>query len=274
MSRKRITQALPFLLPLRVAQRKAFFYAGMRLDGKAYAKTILGQRLPHRLFSADNGLYNKNTGFDMVYQENKVYNLKLAAKTLDGLLIRPGETFSLWKSMRRADSRAPYKDGLNVINGRLCATYGGGLCQISNLLFWVFLHSPLTVVERHTHKVKDFPTMRSAEPEGVDATIREGWLDLKLKNETDAAFQIGISFSDEYVTGSLYTDRALPFQYEIRGDELAYFREGSRVFQKTSIYRREVEPDTREVLSERLLYQNVCEIGYSLPDGTEIAEIG
>ncbi len=100
MSRKRLTQIFPFLLPLRVAQRKAFFYAGMRLDDHAYAKTLHDELLPHKLFSTDSELYNPNTGFDMIYQENKVFNLKLAAKTLHGLLIKPGETFSFWQTVR------------------------------------------------------------------------------------------------------------------------------------------------------------------------------
>ena len=272
MSRKRITQALPFLLPLRVAQRKAFFYMGMQLDGHAYTKTILDGLLPYKLFSADNGLYNTSTGFDMIYQENKVFNLKLAAKTLNGLLIKPGETFSLCKTMRNADRHTSYKYGLNVINGKLCTSYGGGLCQMSNLLFWVFLHSPLTIVERHTHDVKDFPTMRDAEPEGVDATISEGWLDLKVKNETDITFQICLAFDDVNITGSLFTDKAMPVVYEVEGKDLSYFRESGKVYQKISIYRHETAIDTREILSESLLYENICKIGYRLPDETKIFE--
>jgi vancomycin resistance protein VanW len=269
-----MTQIFPFLLPLRVAQRKAFFYTGMRLDGHAYAKTLHDALLPHKLFSADNGLYNANTGFDMTYQENKVFNLKLAAKTLNGLLIKPGETFSFWKTVRHADKDTPYKDGLTVTNGILGTAPSGGLCQMSNLLFWVFLNSPLTIVERHTHKVKDFPTMRDAEPEGVDATINEGWLDLKVKNETDLVFQIGIAFDSANITGSLFTDKAMPVVYEIEGKDLSYFRKNGKVYQKISIYRREIACDTREVLSESLLYENLCEIDYQLPEGTKILDQG
>lgn len=272
MSRKRLTQLLPFLLPLRVAQRKAFFYTSMRLDGHAYAKTLQDELLPYELFSAANGLYNANTGFDMIYQENKVFNLKLAAKTLHSLLIQPGETFSFWQTVRHADKDTPYKDGLTVTNGKLGTAQSGGLCQMSNVLFWVFLHSPLTVVERHTHKAKDFPTMRDSEPEGVDATISEGWLDLKVKNETDITFQIGIAFDSMNITGSLFTDRAMPLSYEIEGKDLSYFRKSGNVYQKVSIYRREVAFDTREILSESLLYENLCEIDYELPEGTIILD--
>ena len=272
LKRKRITQVFPFLLPLRVAQRKALFYTGMRLDGHAYAKTIRDELLPYKLFSAANGLYNTNTVFDMVYQENKVFNLKIAAKTLHGLLIKPGETFSFWQTVRHADKDTPYKEGLTVTNGKLDTTLGGGLCQMSNLLFWVFLNSPLTIVERHTHKVKDFPTMRNTEPEGVDATITEGWLDLKVKNETDITLQIGLAFDSATITGSLFTDKAIPFLYEIEGKDLSYFRKNGKVYQKISVYRRETAFDTREVISENLLYENLCEIDYQLPEGTEVVD--
>jgi vancomycin resistance protein VanW len=274
LKRKPITQVFPFLLPLRVAQRKALFYAGMRFDGHTYAKTMHDEVLPYKLFSADNGLYNTNTGFDMIYQENKVFNLKLAAKTLNGLLIKPGETFSFWHTVRHADKDTPYKDGLTVTFGELGTTSGGGLCQMSNLLFWVFLHSPLAIVERHTHREKDFPTMRDAEPEGVDATINEGWLDLKVKNESDITFQIGIAFDSANITGCLFIDKAMPFIYEIEGKDLSYFRKNGQVYQKISIYRREIAVDTREVLSESLLYENLCAISYQLPEGTEVVDQG
>ncbi len=64
--------------------------------------------------------------------------------------------------------------------------------------------------------------MRDAEPEGVDATISEGWLDLKVKNETDITFQISLSFDNANITGSLFTDKAMPFIYEIEGNDLSY----------------------------------------------------
>ncbi len=93
---------------------------------------------------------------------------------------------------------------LNKPNAIVIASKGGGLCQMSNLLFWVFLHSPMTIVERHTHDIKDFPTARDGEPEGVDATVSEGWRDLKVKNDTDKTFQIGIVFDAENIYAALF----------------------------------------------------------------------
>lgn len=267
-----ITQTFPFLLPIRLAQRKAFFYAGMRLDGRAYAKTQHPEMLPHKLFSASNGLYNANMGFDMTLQGNKVFNSKLAARTLHGLLIRPGETFSFWQVVRSADRHTPYRAGSVVRNGKLCVAYGGGLCQLSNLLFWVLLHSPLVIVERQTHKVKDFPTLRNTEPEGVDATITEGWIDLKMRNDTTTTFQIAIDFDSENIFVSLFTDNATPTIHEIEGRDLVYFRAGEKLYQEITILRREIFADTREILSEEHLYTNLCRIGYPLPEGTKIID--
>ncbi len=204
MKRKRITQIFPWLIPLRTWQRKFFFYLGMKLDRNRYTSCVQENLLPAEVFSSRCPLYNKETGFDMVYQENKVHNLKLAAAAIDRMLIRPGETFSFSLATRHADRREPYRDGLTVINGRLTTAPGGGMCQLSNLLFWVFLHSPLTIVERHGHGSKDFPEPPSDAPMGVDATLAEGWKDLKVRNDTDHTFQIHIAFDPEQISGQLY----------------------------------------------------------------------
>lgn len=138
-------------------QRLFCFYTGMRLDRNQYAEAKFEILLPYQLFETSCPLYNQETGFDMVYQENKVFNLKLAAATLDRVVIRSNETFFFWKLVWYADRNIPYKDGLTVIDGKLTTAPGGGMCQMSNLLFWMFLHTPLTVVERHGHDIKDFP---------------------------------------------------------------------------------------------------------------------
>jgi len=82
MKKKRITQLFPFLLPIRRTQRKIIFYATMRFDLNRYAKTKAPELLPFCIYETKSKLLNENTCLDMRYQENKVFNLKLAAKTL------------------------------------------------------------------------------------------------------------------------------------------------------------------------------------------------
>lgn len=192
MPRKRLTQMFPFLLPLRKWQRKKLFYLKMRFDKNQYAKDIKTDIMPHTIFETSSLMLNRSNGFDMKFQMNKVHNLKLVANTLNHLVIRPNETFSFWQLIRYADRHQPYKDGLNLVDGKIVGSYGGGLCQLSNMLFWMFLHTPMTIIERHGHAVESFPSTTEDLPCGTDATINEGWLDLKVKNDTDSSFQIAM----------------------------------------------------------------------------------
>lgn len=264
MNRKRLTQRFPGLTPLRQAQRKACFYLGMRLDGRRYAGQT-GEALPLTVFSQTVPLYNRETGFPMVYQENKVFNLRLAAKKLDGLLIRPGETFSFFRAVWGADREEPYRDGLIVVNGELTTAPGGGLCQLSNLLFWLFLNSPLTIVERSGHREKDFPDLGD-QPAGVDATVVEGWVDLKVRNDTRETFQIAVSFEAETMTGALRVDRETGVEYRVENRGLRYLHRGGAVVEEVDILRREICRATGELLGERVLYHNSCRIGYPLAE--------
>lgn len=274
MPRKRITQLFPWLLPLRIKQRLFCFYAGMRLDGNRYAAVRSEALLPYQLFETSCPVYNRETGFDMTYQENKVFNLKLAAATLDRVVIRPRETFSFWKLVRYADRDTPYRDGLEVIDGKLTAAPGGGLCQMSNLLFWMFLHTPLTVAERHGHAVKNFPEPPSDATMGVDATVSEGWLDLKVRNETEDSFQISLAFDEEHIIGRLLTDRDTGQFYEVVDGKPLYYRKNGKVFEEVDVNQRTISSATGTCVSAKLLYRNKCEIGYPLPEGTEIIEKG
>lgn len=274
MPRKRVTQIFPWLLPLRIKQRLFCFYTGMLLDRNRYAAVKSEAPLAYPLFETSCPLYNRETGFDMVYQENKVFNLKLAAVALNQVVIRSNETFSFWRLVRHADRDIPYKDGLTVINGRLTTAPGGGMCQMSNLLFWMFLHAPLTVVERYGHGVKEFPEPPSDAPMGVDATVSEGWLDLKVKNETEASFQISIAFEEDRIVGRLLTDRDTGQHYEVINGKPQYYRKNNKIFEEVDVNQKTISRATGTCVSEKLLYRNKCEIGYPLPEGTDIVEKG
>lgn len=272
MGRKRLTQLFPWLLPLRKKQRIFCFYMNMKFDRNHYAMEQSDILLPYQLFTSSCPMYNRETGFDMVYQDNKVFNLTLAAKTLNKLVIRPGETFSFWKTVRYADKDTPYKDGLVVSNGTLQTLPGGGLCQMSNLLFWIFLHTPLTIVERHGHKIKDFPEPPSDAPIGVDATVSEGWLDLKVKNDTACTFQIAISFYSDNICGSILTDIEPTIDYQIANGRTFYYRDNGKIFEEVDVIQNLVSIKSKECTSTKMLYRNRCEIGYQLPEETIVNE--
>lgn len=63
-------------------------------------------------------------------------------------VLRPGEVFSYWKLIGKPARRKGYLDGMVLKSGAFHAGCGGGLCQLSNLIFWMTIHTPLTVTER------------------------------------------------------------------------------------------------------------------------------
>ena len=109
---------------------------------------------------------------------------------------------------------------------------------------------------------------------GVDATVSEGWLDLKVKNETEISFQISISFDEDHITGRLLTDQNNGQFYEVVNGEPLYCRRNNKVFEEVDIKQRTILTATKACVSEKLLYRNKCEIGYPLPDGTDVIEKG
>lgn len=78
-------------------------------------------------------------------------SLALAAPHNDGILIRPGETFSFWRLVGEPSSRRGYQMGAAIVGDHPEAGIGGGLCQPTNLLHWMALHSPLTLEEHRSH---------------------------------------------------------------------------------------------------------------------------
>lgn len=208
MGRIRLTQIFPCLLPLRKKQKIFCYYIGMRLDHNRYSETRSDTMLANPLFYADWPLYNYETGYELIYQENKAYNCRLAAKVLDKVIIAPGETFSFWNAVRDANREVPYKNGYTLSDGKLQLLPGGGLCQMSSFLYWLFLHTPLTVTEQHTHGI-DLHRNTPGIPQGIDAAVAEGRLDLKVKNNTAYTFQIQISVDKYHMRGKVLSDAKL-----------------------------------------------------------------
>lgn len=269
MARKRLTQIFPFLLPLRVWQKNLFFRITCYFDKNIYAKKV-GDLLPYECSSTKTLMINDHSGYDILYQKNKVDNLKLVSKTLNKILIYPGETFSFCLLIQRVKKYGKYKDGLVLIDGKIVAKKGGGICQISNLLYYLFLMSPLTIIERHGHQVKSLPNNESDALEGVDATIHSGWLDLKVRNDTKDIYQIVIDFDSDYMYGCLLTNKLPHIDYEIINSNLKYFSKNDKIYESVSVVRVTRDIKTHEIVKSENLYDEVVQVTYKLPNNIVI----
>ena len=116
---------------------------------------------------------------------NRNTNLKLAAKAINGKLIRPGETFSYNQTLGERTEKKGYKPAGAYMAGKTVETVGGGICQVSSTLYYACLKADLQIVERTAHGYTV-----SYMPYGMDATVSWGSLDYKFKNNTDYPIRI------------------------------------------------------------------------------------
>ncbi len=132
---------------------------------------------------------------------NKVANIRLAAAKITPLVIRPGAVLSFWKAVGQPDARHGFLPGRNIRNGVLTTDYGGGLCQLSGLLYYLALQSGLRVIERHNHSMDIYTDAERFTPLGSDATVVYGYKDLIIQNNLSADIQFCITVTADTLTG-------------------------------------------------------------------------
>jgi vancomycin resistance protein YoaR len=112
--------------------------------------------------------------------KNRRHNIKTGADTLNGILIKPDEEFSLVKTLGEIDASSGYLTELVIKGNKTTPEYGGGLCQIGTTMFRGALASglPITMRRNHSYRVSYY------EPAGTDATIYSPLPDLRFKNDT------------------------------------------------------------------------------------------
>lgn len=233
----------------------------------------LNEYLKYEICKSKTLMINENSGHDIIYQKNKVENLKIANQTMNHILIYPNETFSFYYLVRNSRKYGSYKDGLILVDGKIVAKKGGGICHLSNLLYYLFLMSPLTVVERHGHKIKSFPNPDKSSLEGIDATISSGWLDLKVKNETNNIYQIDISFDENYMYGKILSDKESTIDYKIVNGNLNYIKENNKIYECVEVIRIEIDKKTKKEIKKEKLYDEKVLIKYELPSDVKVEEM-
>lgn len=111
---------------------------------------------------------------------SRIHNIKIGSAKYNGEILKPGETFSFNSILGEVDEQSGYQPELVIKKGELTYEYGGGLCQVSTTLFRAAIMAGLPILERMPHS---FP-VRYYDPQGFDATIYPGVVDLKFKNDT------------------------------------------------------------------------------------------
>ncbi|MFH1366863.1 MAG: VanW family protein [Patescibacteria group bacterium] len=112
--------------------------------------------------------------------KNRRHNIAVGAAALHGLLVKPGEEFSLVKALGKIEASTGYLQELVIKGNKTVPEYGGGLCQIGTTAFRLALNAGLPILERKPHSYR----VSYYEPAGTDATIYDPKPDLRFKNDT------------------------------------------------------------------------------------------
>lgn len=260
---------------LRLRLGKAYYaarrYALWRSPRYRWARERRRDSLPYLQASHKTPLLRHLRGEDMELQRNKVVNLRLAVEKLDGVLLRPGETLSYWRLIGKPSARRGYLPGMVLFLGRIGSDVGGGLCQLSNLIFWMTLHTDLTVVERYRHSHDVFPDAHRSQPFGTGATCAYPHRDLMLRNDTQETYQLRLRVGEKNLEGEWLATAPPLHRFEIqerdaRMDQAAW---GGYV-RHNAIWRRVFDRDGN-FLEDQPLFTNDAIMMYSplLPEVEE-----
>jgi vancomycin resistance protein VanW len=263
----------PALYALSVWQKRTL----RKLEWHFGENTFASQRanpLEFRLYKHSSKLIRGGcVGVELELQRGKVQNLKAAIPRLTNLVVKPGETFSFCKTVGQPTRERGFTEGMELSHGVARAGVGGGLCQLSNLIHWLVLHSPLTVVERHHHSFDPFPDDGRVLPFGSGATVFFNYRDFRFRNDTPYPIQLRLWLTEKLVEGELRCSAQSEYSYSVFERAHRFVRQDGKLFRSNELW-REVRRKTNDapLVKTEKLFSNFAEVKYQPVPGTPIEE--
>ena len=231
------------------------------------ANTFQLEKLPFKIFSHKSLMRRKLRKVPLAVEEAKVSNLKISVPKVNGILIKPGETFSFWNLVGRCTPQDGYEKGLVVaIDGELEYGTGGGMCQFSNLIHWIVLHTPLDIIEKHHHEQVDmFPDSHRNVPFGCGTSIVYNYFDYRFKNNTNSTYQLLVYLDDEYLYGDLYCSEEQSLNYKVQLNNEKFVEEKNTIYRCGEIYQYCFD-EKNKLLQKKLIKKNHARVTYDVSD--------
>ncbi|MEL4359266.1 MULTISPECIES: VanW family protein [unclassified Luteococcus] len=267
-----LSERHPWLYPVAVRAHQTRRWLRWQVGAEKWAHERETEPLPVRIKLHKSLLLRQLGESEMWLQHNKVTNLRLACQQTNGLLIRPGESFSFNKVVGNCTRKRGFVEGMRLSNGKARPGVGGGICQLANLLHWMFLHSDLTIVERSEHSFDPFPDNGRVLPWGVGCSIVYNYVDLVVRNDTDATFQLLTTVGERYLEGELRCDQERPHSYRVHARNEEFLTKGGEFFRRNEIWRDVIDRRTGNRTGDQLVKRNCAQVMY-LPEGVDIIQL-
>lgn len=230
----------------------------------SFAREHREDPLPYLVYEHNSLIRRKLGNVDLQLQENKAVNLSISAPKVNGIVIKPGETFSFWKLVGDCTRRKGYLEGLTISGNAPGRGIGGGMCQFTNLIHWLVLHTPLTVTEHHHHDRFDlFPDFGRVVPFGTGTSIFYNYLDYRVRNDTPDTWQLIVYTTEEYLHGEIRCDHFQENKYHIQTEGEYFSREADgNIYRNGEVYRNCVRKKDGITLSRELVRTNHAKVMY------------
>jgi len=137
------------------------------------------------------------------------------------------------------------------------------MCQFTNLIHWMILHSPLDICEHHHHNQIDlFPDYGRQVPFGTGTSIMYNYLDYQFMNNTKQQFQLITYITDEYLCGELRCEHELDISYHISEENCFFSKENSKYYRNNEIYRMTNNKKTGNIIKRECIIKNKSKVMY------------
>ena len=218
-------------------KRRLFWIFG----GIKFARKGQGE-LEYAHFNHQTPLFREWQDVDPQLEFNKRTNFAIVLSKIDRVVLHPGETFSFWRLVGKPTRRKGYIEGAVLRNGRLGGGIGGGLCHLTGFTYWMTLHTPLTVTERHRHSYDTMPA-GWPQPFGSDATCFYNYKDLMVTNNTTQAFQLRLEADESHLRGAWLSCTPPACKYEVYQKEHSIGREEGGHMRHGTLHRKVYDLD-------------------------------
>lgn len=232
------------------------------LSKEKIARSVQKTPLPVVVSSHSGNMIKRAPGVDLTLQLNKAENIDIASKAIYGRLVHPGETFSFWDCVGKITKRKGYKEGRVIRKNKLIAGLGGGLCNLSNTLHLLALHSPMDVTEFHHHSDALAPDEGPRVPFSAGTSVNYNNVDFRFKNNTDQTVQVLVWCDGEMLHAELRSQREYPCSYQLVEEDHCFKLYGQVYYRDSKIYRNVTDKATGEFLRKELILNNHSEVMY------------
>lgn len=190
-------------------------------DRTARVATVVAAPAISTETAAGWGITEVVASFDSPFPDNpaRTANLTAAAQTVSGTVIRPGGVFSLNGILGERTADKGYQEGYVIEGGRLVKGTGGGVSQISTVVYNLAWFAGVALTEHHPHSF-----YISRYPEGREATVYWPTLDNRWTNTTPYGMLVQLWIADGAVHGRMWSTKLVDVE-SVKG-ERTNVREG------------------------------------------------